>query len=128
MRSFLSSRATGGHKKVLKRLFSAGEGKDKERSQISFDISSKQYQGRSVYMDLGATTPLDFRVLDSMMPYMTDFYGNPHSRLVIHNRGLTTMAGRAKKQSKQQEKMWQTSLALIQRKSFSPVEPQNRTI
>ena len=27
-----------------------------------------------------ATTPLDPRVLDAMLPFMTDQYGNPHSR------------------------------------------------
>ena len=31
-------------------------------------------------MDSLATTPLDPRVLDTMMPYLTTFYGNPHSR------------------------------------------------
>jgi len=35
---------------------------------------------RPVYMDSQATTPLDPRVLDSMMPYQTTYYGNPHSR------------------------------------------------
>jgi len=35
---------------------------------------------RPVYMDSQATTPLDPRVLDKMMPYQTTYYGNPHSR------------------------------------------------
>ncbi|KAK4657712.1 cysteine desulfurase [Podospora pseudocomata] len=35
---------------------------------------------RPIYMDMQATTPLDPRVLDAMMPYYTGFYGNPHSR------------------------------------------------
>lgn len=32
------------------------------------------------YFDYQATTPLDPRVLDAMLPYATSFYGNPHSR------------------------------------------------
>lgn len=32
------------------------------------------------YFDFQATTPVDPRVLDSMLPYLTSFYGNPHSR------------------------------------------------
>lgn len=36
--------------------------------------------GKVQYFDYQATTPVDYRVLDSMMPYLTDFYGNPHSK------------------------------------------------
>ena len=36
--------------------------------------------GRVQYFDYQATTPVDYRVLDAMMPYMTDYYGNPHSK------------------------------------------------
>ncbi|KAG8233188.1 hypothetical protein J437_LFUL008951 [Ladona fulva] len=35
---------------------------------------------RPLYLDAQATTPLDPRVLDAMLPYLTSCYGNPHSR------------------------------------------------
>ncbi|XP_066442591.1 cysteine desulfurase isoform X1 [Eleutherodactylus coqui] len=35
---------------------------------------------RPLYMDVQATSPLDPRVLDRMLPYLVNYYGNPHSR------------------------------------------------
>lgn len=35
---------------------------------------------RPLYLDAQATLPIDPRVLDAMLPYMTNMYGNPHSR------------------------------------------------
>lgn len=35
---------------------------------------------RPLYLDAQATTPMDPRVLDKMLPYLTTYYGNPHSR------------------------------------------------
>jgi cysteine desulfurase len=32
-----------------------------------------------IYLDYQATTPLDPRVLDAMMPFFTQYFGNPHS-------------------------------------------------
>jgi len=37
-------------------------------------------QPRGIYFDTQSTTPLDFRVLDAMLPYMTNMFGNPHSK------------------------------------------------
>ncbi|KAJ1763064.1 cysteine desulfurase [Coemansia sp. RSA 520] len=41
-----------------------------------------------IYLDAQATTPLDPRALDAMMPFMTENYGNPHSR--THKYGWET--------------------------------------
>ncbi|KAJ1670632.1 cysteine desulfurase, partial [Spiromyces aspiralis] len=41
-----------------------------------------------IYLDAQATNPTDPRVLDAMLPYMTEQYGNPHSR--THQYGWDT--------------------------------------
>lgn len=43
---------------------------------------------RPIYLDMQATSPLDPRVLDAMLPFMTELYGNPHSR--THSYGWET--------------------------------------
>jgi selenocysteine lyase/cysteine desulfurase len=45
---------------------------------------------RAIYFDVGATTPVDPRVLDKMLPLYTEMYGNPHSR--THEYGWNTEA------------------------------------
>ncbi|NIP38005.1 MAG: cysteine desulfurase NifS [Candidatus Dadabacteria bacterium] len=39
---------------------------------------------KKVYLDYNATTPVDQRVLEAMLPYMKDMYGNPSS---VHSFG-----------------------------------------
>ncbi|KAF1847759.1 cysteine desulfurase [Cucurbitaria berberidis CBS 394.84] len=46
---------------------------------------------RPIYLDMQATTPMDPRVVDVMMPFMTGLYGNPHSR--THAYGWETDKG-----------------------------------
>ncbi|CAK1549966.1 unnamed protein product [Leptosia nina] len=36
--------------------------------------------GRPLYFDAQATTPIDPRVLDAMLPFLVTYHGNPHSR------------------------------------------------
>ncbi|HEY0200621.1 MAG TPA: aminotransferase class V-fold PLP-dependent enzyme, partial [Burkholderiaceae bacterium] len=35
---------------------------------------------RPVYLDYAATTPVDRRVANKMIPYLTEIFGNPASR------------------------------------------------
>jgi len=50
-----------------------------------FAIAGQSRPGRAIYLDSQATTPLDPRALDAMLPYLTGMYGNPHS--VTHAYG-----------------------------------------
>ncbi|KAL6053501.1 cysteine desulfurase [Balamuthia mandrillaris] len=39
---------------------------------------------KAIYLDLQATTPVDPRVLDAMLPLYCDAFGNPHSRTHVY--------------------------------------------
>lgn len=46
----------------------------------AFSIKGTSLEGRSIYLDAQATSQVDPRVLDKMLPFWTHRHGNPHSR------------------------------------------------
>ncbi|KYR00479.1 cysteine desulfurase [Tieghemostelium lacteum] len=48
----------------------------------------KPQEKKPIYLDMQATTPIDPRVLDAMLPLYTESYGNPHSK--THDYGWTS--------------------------------------
>ncbi|VDK83332.1 unnamed protein product [Onchocerca ochengi] len=42
--------------------------------------ATQNSQLKPLYLDVQATTPMDPRVVDAMIPYMVSAYGNPHSK------------------------------------------------
>jgi cysteine desulfurase len=51
-----------------------------EKRELGFSISEYAREGRPAYLDVQATSPMDPRVLDSMLPYMVGSFGNAHSK------------------------------------------------
>lgn len=47
---------------------------------LLLDVACNPKDLRPLYMDVLATSPMDPRVLDAMLPYQLSYYGNPHSR------------------------------------------------
>src|SRR5204862_2984276 len=39
-----------------------------------------------IYLDNQSTTPIDPRVLDAMLPYFTEHFGNPHSESHVYGK------------------------------------------
>lgn len=51
-----------------------------------------------IYLDNNATTPVDPRVLDAMLPYFTEVFGNPSSVEHLHGNRAQTAVARARAQ------------------------------
>lgn len=55
-------------------------------------------QGDPIYLDHNATTPTDRRVLDTMIPYFTEVFGNPSSVEHIHGNRAQAAVAKARMQ------------------------------
>lgn len=64
----------------------------------TFSIKGEAFEGRAAYLDGAATTPIDPRVLDAMLPYMTSLYGNAHSRTHMYGWESDTAVEKAREQ------------------------------
>ncbi|GIL81259.1 hypothetical protein Vretimale_1181 [Volvox reticuliferus] len=53
-------------------------------SAPSIEKKGISLRGVPLYLDMQATTPMDPRVMDAMLPYMTEQFGNPHSRTHLY--------------------------------------------
>lgn len=53
---------------------------DGKVSPLNMSIAKNELGKQTIFFDFQSTTPLDPRVLDAMLPYMTLRFGNPHSK------------------------------------------------
>ncbi|KAJ6807344.1 putative cysteine desulfurase, mitochondrial [Iris pallida] len=62
------------------RLLSTASAAAVGSSDDLISMKGVKISGRPLYLDMQATTPVDPRVLDSMLPFYLHRFGNPHSR------------------------------------------------
>lgn len=55
-----------------------------EQEPTGIQMKGVHIAGRPLYLDMQATSPVDPRVLDSMLPYYLHQFGNPHSRTHLY--------------------------------------------
>lgn len=88
---FMSSNRICRHSQGLQRMFST-------EGEVNYNIKDTFVEGRAMYLDNQATTPVDFRVLDAMLPYLTNMYGNPHSRTHVYGFETEAAVEKARKE------------------------------
>ncbi|KAI8919132.1 hypothetical protein DFJ77DRAFT_453118 [Powellomyces hirtus] len=80
------------------RSAAVAEAELKPLEESGFDVAEVKMGSRPIYLDVQATAPMDPRVIDSMLPYMTQLYGNPHSRTHQYGWESESAVEKARKQ------------------------------
>ncbi|KAK7842787.1 cysteine desulfurase [Quercus suber] len=76
--TLLSKFATAHHVRPLSTA--AAVAADYHEDTEGITMKGVKISGRPLYLDVQATSPVDPRVLDAMLPFYISRYGNPHSR------------------------------------------------
>uniref|UniRef100_A0AC34R3V3 Cysteine desulfurase n=1 Tax=Panagrolaimus sp. JU765 TaxID=591449 RepID=A0AC34R3V3_9BILA len=80
----------------------AGRDPDDEGGEILTNLKKQQKEKsnklRPIYLDVQATSPMDPRVVDSMLPFMLLDFGNPHSRTHEYGWNAEIAVEKARKQ------------------------------
>ncbi|ESO82787.1 hypothetical protein LOTGIDRAFT_211436 [Lottia gigantea] len=95
-----SSRYVSSQVTVTKRMFRISSNINSQTAASAQSTSSKDVaeDKRPLYLDVQATSPLDPRVLDAIMPYQVSYYGNPHSRTHAYGWESEKAVEKARKQ------------------------------
>jgi len=79
-RNFTHSSETTTITKDSKCYSTSGANNKESVSPLNIGISKDNLGKKTLFFDFQSTTPMDPRVLDAMLPYMTLRFGNPHSK------------------------------------------------
>nr|XP_043624952.1 cysteine desulfurase, mitochondrial [Erigeron canadensis] len=87
IRNSLRTAIRGGAWRVSPRSFSTATSAARMAEpyeEPGISMKGVKISGRPLYLDMQATSPVDPRVLDAMLPYFVSQYGNPHSRTHLY--------------------------------------------
>ncbi|XP_010518778.1 PREDICTED: cysteine desulfurase, mitochondrial [Tarenaya hassleriana] len=83
-RTLITSTSTAAPLRSLSTAAATEKAPDAYDDDSAIVMKGVRIRGRPLYLDMQATSPVDPRVLDAMLPYFLSLYGNPHSRTHLY--------------------------------------------